>query len=146
MTASSIPVSGTGKSLQTFANDLGSGEVHSEAVTPTDASGIPFSTTNRLPVKDSLATAEFSADQAGVGAVLSFTFSGTADFVIVDVDSTDPTVYYRARARLDGVAPTATVGFVCRSGQTTYLPFATGATVKVYAPNGTIVSVQVGRY
>lgn len=43
---SSIPVGSTGLSLQTFENDVGGSFVHSEAVTPTDPTGVPFSEAN----------------------------------------------------------------------------------------------------
>lgn len=50
MADSSIPVGTTGKSLQTYENNVGGADVHSEAVTPTDQNGVPFTTSNRFPV------------------------------------------------------------------------------------------------
>lgn len=44
MSGSSIPVGSTGKSLQTFENDLGAGPVHAEAVTLVNQSGLPIAT------------------------------------------------------------------------------------------------------
>ena len=54
MTAAKLPVyditgAVTGN-LQTYRNDLGDGPVDSEAVTPTDPTGIPYSETNPFPV------------------------------------------------------------------------------------------------
>lgn len=49
MAASFIPVPGTEESLQTFENTIDGKSVHSEAVTPTDINGVPFSITNRFP-------------------------------------------------------------------------------------------------
>lgn len=106
----------------------------------------PTTPADTQPVADDYAANEHEADQTGAGAVLTFTVTA-AEFVMVDVDNAgaeDDTVY-RARATLDGTDPTATTGFVCRSGTTTYLPFPTAGTVKVFAPAGTVVAVQTGR-
>lgn len=46
MSDSSIVVTTTGDKLQTYVNDLGPGPVHSEAVTPTDPTGVPFDASN----------------------------------------------------------------------------------------------------
>ena len=46
MSNSSVVISTTGDKLQTYENDLGSGPVHSEAVTPTDPDGIAYGETN----------------------------------------------------------------------------------------------------
>jgi hypothetical protein len=107
------------------------------------------SDTAPLPVKDKFSTLETTTDQAGTNGVLSFTVSGSGDFLMVDVDNTSASDYttYRCRATVDGSNPTASQGIVCRSGQTTYIPFpTTGTTVKVYALSGTIVAVQLGHY
>lgn len=100
-----------------------------------------------IEVIDDYATTQSAADQTGADNVLTFNFTSPADFVMVDVDVTTPTDYatYRARALLDGSNPSASTGFVCRSGTTTYLPFPTSGVVKVFAPTGTVVAVQVGR-
>jgi hypothetical protein len=103
----------------------------------------------RIKVADHFSSVEHEVDQPGAGAVLPFTLSAAGDFIMVDVDNTDDedTATYRARATLDGSEPSATSGFVCRSGQTTFLPFPmTGVTVKVWAPAGVVVAVQAGRY
>lgn len=50
MADSFIPVLGTDEKLQTYENDVGGVYVHSEAVTPTDQNGVPFTETNRFPV------------------------------------------------------------------------------------------------
>lgn len=93
-------------------------------------------------VADDYTTEAHATDQAGADGVLEFTVAAGA-MVLVDVDPTDPTDTdnYRARATTDGVAPTASAGFVCRPG-TTYLPIVTAGTVKVYAPTGVTVAVQ----
>lgn len=95
---------------------------------------------------DDYADNECLPDQTGNDDVKTFTLSGASDMILVDVDnvsSTDSTTY-RARATLDGSTPTATTGYVCRSGMTTYIPFHCEGTVKVYAPSGTVVAVQAG--
>lgn len=97
------------------------------------------------PVADEYGAQTHVPDAAGAGAVLPFTVAAGTKFVIVDVDNSSgaDTTTYRCRARLDGVDPTATTGFVCRSGQSTYLPFSvTGTVVKVFAPTGVTVAVQ----
>lgn len=104
---------------------------------------------NRVPARDDFSAVEHSPDQLGADGVLPFTLSEVGDFVMVDVDNTGPTDYttYRARATVDGTTPSASVGFVCRSGTTSYLPFPmNGNVVKVFAPANTVVAVQVGRY
>lgn len=102
---------------------------------------------NAWPVRDDLATELHAQDQPGAGAVLTFNFATAADFLMVDVDNTasNDTATYLCRATLDGSAPSAVLGFVCRSGQTTYLPFPSTGAVKVFAPAGVVVSVQAGK-
>jgi hypothetical protein len=104
--------------------------------------------TNDINVRDAYSAVEYEADQNGANAVLTFTLSADADFIIVDADNITTTDYtaFRCRATIDGTTPSATVGFVCRSGQSTYLPFPSGSVVKVYAQTGVVVAVQAGRY
>lgn len=102
---------------------------------------------NPLHVIDRMSVVLHSPDQNGANTVLSFDMGSVGDFVMVDVDNLSPTDYivYRTRAKLDGTDPDASTGFVCRSGQTTYLPFPTTGIVKVFAQTGTVVSIQVGK-
>lgn len=44
MTASNIPVLGTAEKLETWKNDLGAGDVHTEATTPTNSAGLAMAT------------------------------------------------------------------------------------------------------
>lgn len=130
---------------------------HSQALTDAQlrVSAVPVSgpltdaqlRASALPVQDDYQATEHEADQDGAGGVLAFPLSAAAQFVVVDVDnsSDSDTVTYRARATLDGSTPSETEGFVCRSGQSTCLPFPTAGTVKVWAPTGVVVSVQAGR-
>ena len=88
-----------------------------------------------------------TSDQVGAGDVLVFTLGQAAPFVTVDVDVVEPSDVgtYICRVTLDGVSvPTASLGHRARSGQTTYLPFPTAGTVRVFAPAGVFVSVQAG--
>lgn len=122
---------------------------NSTGLAGTFSQGAAGAATNRWPVKDQFTSIEYVTDQNGAGAVLSFTVSGAGDFLMVDVDNTSVSDYttYRARATVDGSTPTATTGIVCRSGQTTYVPFpTTGTSIKVFAPSGTVVAVQLGHY
>lgn len=48
-----IEVVGTGKKLQTYENTVAGESVHSEAVTPTDQNGTPFTLANPFPTSDS---------------------------------------------------------------------------------------------
>lgn len=114
-----------------------SGALETSALTDTQLRATP------VGVADDFDTEDHTEDQAGAGAVLTFTLN-PGNLVIVDVDPTDPsdTLNYRARAMCDGSDPTATLGFVCRPGSS-YLPVPTSGTVKVWAPTGVTVSVQV---
>lgn len=70
MSNSSIPVGGTDKLLQTYENTIGSALVQSEAVTPTDSSGAPFTASNRFPVTtDGLTQAQLNS--AGLSSQLT---------------------------------------------------------------------------
>lgn len=98
------------------------------------------------PVADDYAVDRLTADQNGAGAVLTFS-PGPLALVAVDVDPTTSTdtATYICRATVDGSTPTASLGWRCRSGQTTYLPVpCPGGVVKVFAPTGVFVSVQGG--
>lgn len=94
-------------------------------------------------VHDDLATEGHAVDQEGANAVLTFNVTA-GHLVMVDVDpvAANDTLNYRARATCNGSTPTAISGFVCRPG-TSYLPLPTAGTVKVWAPTGVIVAVQV---
>ena len=86
-----------------------------------------------------------TADQTGAGAVLTFNLGSAAVLVAVDVDAAVPadTDPYIARASVGATIPTATLGWRCRSGQTTFLPVpCPSGVVRVYAPSGVTVSVQ----
>lgn len=96
-------------------------------------------------VKDELLTIEHTTDVTGTGTVVNFNLTQTAEFVMVDVDNTSSTDNntYRVRVTIDGQTPTSTFGFVCRSGQTTYIPVnMTGTIVKAFIPTGVVVAVQ----
>ncbi len=51
MSDANIPVAGTSALLQTYRNNIGGSDVDSEAVTPTDQFGKPFTDSNQLPVR-----------------------------------------------------------------------------------------------
>jgi hypothetical protein len=97
-------------------------------------------------VRDDYSGDALTTDQTGAGAVLEFAVP-PLHLVAVDVDPADlqDTTSYLCRATVDGSAPSATRGWRCRSGQTTYLPVpCAGGMVKVFAPAGVTVSVQGG--
>lgn len=62
MSNSSVPVGDTGDFLQTYLNTVNGALVHSEAVTPTDKDGVPFTSANPFPVTDSRLPAALDAD------------------------------------------------------------------------------------
>jgi len=98
-----------------------------------------------VDVEDDYDLSEYEVDQIGADAVLTFTFTGPQQLVWVDVDPVSPsdTTNYRARTTVDGSAPTATRGWVCRAGQGTPIPVPmTGNDVLVWAPTGTVAAVQ----
>lgn len=112
--------------------------------TPVDATKA-----TRLPTRDDYSVVEHTPDQIGDDSVKTFVLTTPGDFVMVDIDAVAGNDYlnYRARATIDGSTPTETLGFVCRSGGTSYLAFPMiGNDVKVYLPAGTVGAVQVGRY
>jgi hypothetical protein len=140
--ATAVPVSGTVTSTPSGTQNVD--VTGNTAGLATSAKQLP----DGHNVRDEYSAVEHEADQGGADAVLTFTLGVAADFLIVDADNTDTTDYtaFRCRATIDGTTPSATVGFVCRSGQSTYLPFPSGTTIKVYTPTGVVVAVQAGRY
>lgn len=97
-------------------------------------------------VRDDYSGDVITADQLGSDEALDFD-TGPLFLVAVDVDpvDADDEASYLCRATVDGSAPTASQGWRCRSGQTTYLPVpCPGGTVRVWAPEGVSVSVQGG--
>jgi len=97
-----------------------------------------------LAVQDDYASDLLAADQSGADAVLTFNLGSAVKLVAVDVDPIDPddTSAYIARAIVGGGTPSITLGWRCRSGQTTYIPISSASgTIKVYAPTGVSVSV-----
>lgn len=106
----------------------------------TDADGAAYSGANPLPVRDQFISGEILADQAGAGAVLTFTFSSAVQFVSVRCDGGD--------ARVDpyGGTPSATLGIVCDDGVALQRPVPSTTAIKVYAPAASTVSVDGARY
>lgn len=81
---------------------------------------------------------QYLADQASVGAVLTFTFAQDIKMAMVEISSS--TLTDTGRARTDGVDPTTSTGAVVRASGATPI-FGLFTTVKVLAPSGTTVSV-----
>ena len=98
-----------------------------------------------VSVEDDFATVEHLADQSGTGAVLTFTAATAGEMVWVDVDPDDPADMdlYRCRATVDGSNPTSSLGWVCRPGPNPIPIPMSGTAVKVWAPAGVTVAVQV---
>lgn len=78
MTDSFIPVSGTDKKLQTYENTVGGELVHSEAVTPTDQTGAPFTASNRFPVDAPLPSGAATAANQQTNALTDAQLRATA--------------------------------------------------------------------
>lgn len=85
-------------------------------------------------VADTFNSGETLADQAGAGAVLTFTFTSPMDLVWVR------SVGGISRADPFGGTPTATQGIYCADGEPQPLTI-TATVVKVFAPIGATVSV-----
>ncbi len=87
---------------------------------------------------DDFSKAEFLADQISAGAVLTFTFTQPQQQIWVELSSATAT--NTARARTDGVNPSATVGALLRVGAP--LPMLdTSMEVRVLATAGDTVTV-----
>lgn len=79
MSNSSVPVGDTGDFLQTYLNTVSGALVHSEAVTPTDPAGVPFSADNPFPVtRDAFTT--LIRGEAVVGQELRREETSTDDY------------------------------------------------------------------
>lgn len=91
--------------------------------------------TDELPVADDYQEFEALADQAGAGAVLTFTFTAPVQLVVVHAVGTALV----ARATTTQT-PSATLGARCADDAPAYLPVTTSS-VKVFAPLGMTVSV-----
>lgn len=93
---------------------------------------VTFPETQR--VADDYTGGQTLPDQAGSGAVLTFTFTTPVQMVVVEARGGT------VRADPFGGTPSGSLGVVCFDGTPTYVPVTTGA-VKVFAPGGTTVSV-----
>lgn len=90
-----------------------------------------------LKSKDDFQGGEALADQAGAGAVLTFSFlNGAVQMLVIEAQGSSGT----ARADPFGGVPTATQGVVCDAGVPTYIP-VTASSVKIFAPVGLTLSV-----
>lgn len=92
-----------------------------------------------VAVQDKFSTGQILADQAGAGAVLTFTFSSPVNLVWV-TDSGAVTTNV-SRADPFGGTPSATLGIPVLNAAPTPLTVTTSS-VKVYAPAGTTISVH----
>lgn len=95
--------------------------------------------TEKYPTQDTFESGEVLADQAGAGAVLTFTFSSKVDLVWVRAAGGD--------VRIDpfGGTPTSGLGIVGEAGIPVPINVRTKV-VKVYASAGTTVNVWGLRY
>lgn len=88
-----------------------------------------------LTVADDYQALEVLADQAGAGAVLTFTFSAAVQLVVVH--AVGASLVARATTTQ---TPTAALGLRCPDDTPTFLPVTT-TTVRVFAPAGMSVTV-----
>lgn len=91
--------------------------------------------TGELSVADDYQEFEALSDQTGAGSVLTFTFTSAVNLVVVHAVGTSQV----ARATTTQT-PSATLGARCPDDAPTYLPVTTSV-MKVFAPNGMLVSV-----
>lgn len=141
MSNSSIVVTTTGDKLQTYENDLGAGQVHSEAVTPTDPNGVPYGPGNPQRTADDYSVVEYLDDQSSTGTVLTFTFSAAVQKAWVMLIAANAEDFTTARVRVDGTAPTATRGSLIYAGQNTPFDVPNGTEVKVLVTSGKTISI-----
>ena len=92
---------------------------------------------SKVGVADDYQAGEVLADQSGVGAVLTFTFSAAVQLVVIHARGASLT----ARADPFGGTPSASQGIVCGDDAPTYVPVATSL-VKVFAPAGMAITVH----
>lgn len=99
--------------------------------------------TDSVANRDKYLSGEVLADQAGSGAVLTFTFASPVDLVFVHGKSGSGNLTLRADPF--GGTPSASQGIPSDDGSPLPLPVTTD-TVRVYAPNGMTVTVWGYRY
>lgn len=108
-----------------------------------DSTGTEITESNPLPVGDDFNNLpEALADQAGAGAVLTFTFSNAVILIMVDSMSGTTLIPGGAvsRAIPGGVqTPSATLG-VRVVDEKVYIPTSPTTSLKVFAPAGATVS------
>jgi len=92
---------------------------------------------SKVTVADDYQGGEVLADQAGVGGVLTFTFTSAVQLVVVHARGLNLV----ARADPFGGVPASSQGIICGDDIPTYIPVATSS-VKVFAPAGMTVTVH----
>ena len=95
------------------------------------------------PVKDDYQFSEYLADQAGTGAVLTFTFGSAVNLVVAQ--STGALLTARATFDNGATAPSATLGARLEDKSPVYAPLAGVPSIRVFAPVGTTISVWGAR-
>lgn len=97
----------------------------------------PIGTAARpMPVRDDYTGGEVLAQQAGAGAVLTFTFASEVQLAVVESSG----ALLVSRADPFGGIPAAALGIPCRDEVPVYLPVAV-TVVRVFAPVGANVNV-----
>lgn len=136
--ASPVPVSGPLTDTQLRAAPVSiSGTVATGGLTDTQLRAAA------VAVADDYANApEVLADQAGAGAVLTFTFAATVVLVLVESSSGTPLVPGGIVSRITFAAqiPSTVLGVRCVD-EKTYLPCPPSTVVKVFAPVGATVNM-----
>lgn len=89
-----------------------------------------------VDVSDDFTGGEVLNDQTGADSVLTFTFAAPRSLLLIQAVGDDLV----ARADPFGGNPTAIRGIRCDDSTPTYLPVRTSQ-VKIYTPNGMVVSV-----
>lgn len=98
--------------------------------------GARDSTAQEWDVRDDFDGGQVLEDQAGAGAVLTFTFSSPVNLVVMESSG----AALVARADPFGGTPDTDTGIPLRHETPTYAPVITSS-VKVFAPIGTTISV-----
>lgn len=94
MADSSLPVGTTGEKLQTYENTVSGQEVHSEAQTPVDRTGAPFTGSNRFQTDAHILARYRIADiENGTVAYYGFVAVGGNWYVLRENKSANPNTY-----------------------------------------------------
>lgn len=151
MSNSSVPVGDTGDFLQTYLNTVSGALVHSEAVTPTDQTGAPFTAANPFPVSGPLTDTQLRATAVPV-SVATFDRRNNPAATLLNAQ---PSATTDAVIQIDGDGALEQFGYLCRATSGTAVDAASwevtrlrrigpeSASTAAYSRSGTTVTVTL---